>query len=214
MNGTAMSNDDREKLTEYLDLIEARILGPLQSEAVRGSCCTTLLLFFAAADALGALIEPDDQAGNGERSETFFRFMGATYEAAFSRLWRLRNALVHSAANVESYLSSTEMEGWVHLSRTGPTGLLYVNTDIAARDLVTAFRRVRRTFEQDAAMAIRAAKRLEWVEDNPAAGGSEPQPTPPPPVRFLWARSGRRRKSRRLSSGTGPRPGGTRRSKP
>ena len=188
----AYDAENSAKLTEYLDLIAARVLKPLESDAVQKSCSTTLLLVFATVDALGGLIHPHDDAGNGERSRAFFRFMGPEYAKRFKELWRLRNALVHNAINVESYLSSTELEGWAHLKRIGGSGLIYVNTGLARRDLLEAFRRVRVLFEKDGAAANRAAGRLDWVDDTQEPVGQEPLPTQPSPVRFVYASQPRR----------------------
>jgi len=47
---------NRSKVAKYLDLVEARVLKPLASEAVQRSCSTTLLLVFATIDALGKLM--------------------------------------------------------------------------------------------------------------------------------------------------------------
>ena len=56
--------------------------------------------------------------------------MGTPYERRSRELWKLRNALVHNAINVESYLSSAELEGWVHLQRIGGGRLIYVTCSI------------------------------------------------------------------------------------
>jgi hypothetical protein len=193
-DGPAFSRDGEKtsKLGTYLDLIAARALKPLESEVVQNSCSTTLLLVFATVDALGGLIHKNDEAGNKERSREFFRFMGVEYAERFEQLWNLRNALIHNAMNVESYLSSTEMEGWAHLKRIGGSGLIYVNTGFASRDLFGAFRRVRSLFEEDSEAATRAADRLDWVDDAQEPVGQEPLPTRPSPVRFVYASRPRR----------------------
>ncbi len=62
MGGTRIDpydTENRSKVGEYLDLVEARVLKPLASEAVQQSCSTTLLLVFATVDALGKLIDLD-----------------------------------------------------------------------------------------------------------------------------------------------------------
>lgn len=180
--------ESRSKVGEYLDLVEARVLKPLASEAVQQSCSTTLLLLFATVDALGKLIDRNARAGPSVRFRTFLKFMGAEYEKRCEELWKLRNALVHNAINVESYLSSTELQGWAHLKRIGGSGLIYVNTGLASRDLVEAFRRVKALLHTDDVVARRAAARLEWVEDTQESVGEEALPTQPPQVQFVYAR--------------------------
>ncbi len=175
----------RSKVAEYLNLVEARVLSPLRSEAVQRSCSTTLLLVFATIDALGKLLHPDSDARPGERFKYFLRFLGTEYEERRNELWKLRTALVHNAINVESYLSSTEREGWAHLQMIGGSGLIYVDTGLTSRDLVEAFWRVKEMLATDSATAQRAAARLKWVENILQHVGKGPFPTPPPPVQFV-----------------------------
>ena len=189
--------EKRSKVAEYLDLVETRILGPLSSEAVQQSCSTTLLLVFATIDALGKLTHPDAEARPGVRFREFLGFLGAVYKERSEELWKLRNALVHNVINVESYLSSTEREGWVHLKMIGGNGLIYVNTRLASSDLREAFGRVRKLLATDQAAAQRAEDRLEWVENTQQPVGEEPMPTPPAPVQFVQERKRRDRAARR-----------------
>jgi len=177
--------ENRSKVAEYLDLVEARVLRPLSSDAVKNSCSTTLLLVFATIDALGKLIHPDPNAKAGPRFRKFLNFLGTEYQERSKELWKLRNALVHNVINVESYLSSTELEGWAHLQRIGGSGLIYLNTDLVSRDLVQAYGRVKKLLETDAEAAQRASDRLKWVEDTQQAVGDDPLPTQPPQVIFV-----------------------------
>jgi hypothetical protein len=179
---------NRSKVGEYLDLVEVRVLKPLANEAVQQSCSATLLLAFAAVDALGKLVHPDNQAPPGVRFEAFLSLMGPEYEERFDELWKLRNALVHNAINVEAYLSSTELEGWAHLKRIGGSGLIYVNTGLVSSDLVAAFGRLTVLLRTDEVAARRADDRLEWVEDTQEGAGGEVLPTQPPQVQFVYAR--------------------------
>ena len=179
---------NRSKVGEYLDLVETRVLKPLACEAVRRSCSATLLLAFAAVDALGKLVHPDNQASPGVRFKAFLSFMGPEYEERFEELWKLRNALVHNAINVESYLSSTELKGWAHLKRIGGSKLIYVNTGLVSSDLVAAFDRLTVLLRTDEVTARRAADRLEWVEDTQEGTGGEVLPTQLPQVQFVYAR--------------------------
>jgi len=180
--------ENRSKVGEYLDLVEARVLKPLTNEAVQQSCSATLLLAFAAVDALGKLVHADDQAPPGVRFRAFLSFMGPEYEERFEELWKLRNALVHNAINVEAYLSFTELEGWAHLKRVGGSGLIYVNTRLVSSDLVSAFGRLTVLLRTDEVAARRADNRLEWVEDTQEGAGGEVLPTQPPQVQFVYAR--------------------------
>jgi hypothetical protein len=178
---------NRSKVAKYLDLVEARVLKPLASEAVQRSCSTTLLLVFATIDALGKLIHPNAQARPGERFTYFLSFVGTAYKKRHRELWKLRNALVHNVINVEAYLSSTEREGWAHLEMIGGSGLIYVNTGLASRDLVEAYREVKARLETDKVVAQRAADRLKLVENTQQGVGKGPFPTPPAPVEFVHA---------------------------
>lgn len=180
--------ENRSKVAEYLDLVESRVLRPLSCDAVQRSCSTTLLLVFAAIDALGKLTDEDGKASVRVRFQDFLGFMGVEYKERSTELWKLRNALVHNAINVESYLSSTELAGWAHLKRIGGSGLIYLNTGLASRDLVEAFGRVKTLLATDKRAAQRAADRLEWVEDTQQAVGAESLPTQPPQIQFVHAR--------------------------
>jgi hypothetical protein len=190
MNGTCRDPDDtqdRSKVAAYLHLVETRVLTPLASEAVQQSCSTTLLLVFATIDALGKLIHPNADASPGVRFGEFLSFLGAGYNKRRKELWKLRNALVHNVINVESYMSSTELEGWVHLEMIGGSGLIYVNTGLASRDLFEAYRGVKALLETDMVAAQRAADRLKFVDNTQQGVGKGPHPTPPSPVQFVYA---------------------------
>ena len=175
------------KVGEYLDLVEVRVLRALSSEAVQGSCSITLLLVFATIDALGKLTHPRAKAGAGERFRYFLDFMGEEYKQRSKELWKLRNALVHNVINVESYLSSTELEGWVHLQPIRGGRFIYVNSRLASRNLMAAFGRVKTLLATDRNAWRQAEERLEWVENTLQAMSSDPSPTPPPPVQFIQA---------------------------
>jgi hypothetical protein len=200
MCGDPYGTQNRPKVKEYLELVEVRVLKPLSSEAVQQSCSTTLLLVFATVDALGKLIHPLANASAGERFRHFLGFLGTEYEKRSKELWKLRNALVHNVINVESYLSSTDLEGWIHLQMIGGSGLIYVNSRLASRDLAEAFGRVKALLTRDKDVAKRATDRLEWVENVQQNVGGQPIPTPPPPVQFIQAKR-IKGASRRLTTG-------------
>lgn len=183
-----LPEDDKARLETYMDLVEARIFPALASDAVQNSCSTTLLLIFAAIDALGKLSHLNDKAAPGERFREFLGSLGMRYKDHSDDLWKLRNALSHNVINVESYLSPLELEGWTHLQSVGPEGLLYVNTRQMSSDLRQAFAALRVKLATDAGAAQSAADRLEWHEVELPLDVGEVRPTPPPPVRFVWAR--------------------------
>jgi hypothetical protein len=178
--------ENKSKVDQYLALVETRVLKALSSDAVQQSCSTTLLLAFSTVDALGKLIHPRAKAGVGERFRYFLDFMGTGYGERAEELWKLRNALVHNVINVESYLSSTDIEGWAHLQTVGGSGLIYVNTGLLSSDLKNAFGRVKLLLAIDNGAAQRAAKRLQWVDNMPQGVRGEPIPTPPPQIQFVF----------------------------
>jgi hypothetical protein len=114
--------------------------------------------------------------------------MGGDYKVHKKELLKLRNFLVHSALNVESFLSQTEMAGDQHLKKVGAADFIYVNTMVMYDNFVGAFRRFRDDIKHNPAMVKRAADRLEWREDNPVDYLNILTPTPPPPVQFIYAK--------------------------
>ena len=194
-----MSNqmsEDLEKIDEYLSVIQKRILAPIQNTGIQRYCTVTLLLLFAAMDGLGKLLVPDDTAGPNQRIRGFLDYMSGDYEVSKKELLSLRHSLVHNAINVESFLSHTEIGGDWHLKKIG-ADLIYVNTMVMYKDFVDSFTRFRSEIQHDLVMMRRAADRLAWVEtadplewgkDNPPDQMDNATPTPPPPVRFIYAK--------------------------
>jgi hypothetical protein len=178
---------DTAKVVQYLRLVQTRILRALSTEAVQQSCSTTLLLGFAIVDALGKLTHPNAKAGAGSRFKYFLAFLGPRYKLRVKEIWELRNALVHNAINVESYLSSVDIEGWTHLQTVGGTGLIYLNTAQVSTDLRNAFERVKALFAGDNDATRSAAARLKWVDNMPRGIGDQPIPTPPSQIQFIFA---------------------------
>jgi len=66
---------DQTKIDAYLNIIEERILAPIQKTEIQKYCTATLLILFAAIDGLGKLLHPEDTAGSGERSRAFLDYM-------------------------------------------------------------------------------------------------------------------------------------------
>jgi hypothetical protein len=191
--------EDEEKVEEYLNVIQERVLSPIQSEDVQRSCTATLLLLFAAIDGLGKLLDPTGIAGPHDRIIGFLNYMGGGYAAHAEDLDALRNSLVHNAINVESVLSHAKLDrdSHRHLTRLGADDLLYVNTAIMCKDFLRVFDQFRTQLQDDPALRMRAAKQLVWVEiDDPLEiGGNNhpdqmgnPSATPPPPIRFIRTR--------------------------
>ena len=101
------TRQDQEKIDAYLDIIQERILAPVQNTEIRLSCTATLLLLFAAIDGLGKLLHPDDKAGSNERIRRFLDYVGGDYAVHKKRLLGLRHSLVHNAINLDGGGSST-----------------------------------------------------------------------------------------------------------
>jgi hypothetical protein len=179
------TSEDKDKIDEYLNVIQNRILAPLQKTEVRDYSTATLLLLFAAIDSLGKLLHPNSKAGSNARIRGFLNYMGGEYKSHKEDILSLRNSLVHNAFNVASFLSRTEMGRDQHLKRIGAANFIYVNTMVMYEDFVSAFTRFQNDLRDDQTMIKRAAGRLEWGEDNPVYDPSIPTPTPPPPVQFI-----------------------------
>lgn len=185
------TSEDQDKIDGYLDIVQERILAPIQNTEIRHYCTTTLLLLFAAIDGLGKLLDPDDRARPNQRIRGFLDYMGADYQVYKRELLELRHSLVHNAINVESFLSHTEIGGDQHLKKTGAAGFIYVNTMVMYKDFVDVFKRFRSEIQRDPIMMKRAADRLEWREDNAFDNPDIPdiaKPSPPAPVQFIYAR--------------------------
>ena len=181
------TSQDQDKIDEYLRVIEERILAPIQKTEVRHYCTATLLLLFAAIDGLGGLLHTNNTAGSNKKICRFLDYMGGDYKVHKKELLKLRNFLVHSAINVESFLSQTEMGCDQHLNKMGAADFIYVNTMVMYEDFLEAFWRFRTDIKHNLVMMKRAADRLEWREDSPVDYLNIPAPTPPPPVQFILA---------------------------
>jgi len=180
------SSPDQEKVSEYLRVIQERILLPIENTDILEFCTATLLLLFAAIDGLGGLLHSKNGAGSNARIRRFLEYMGTDYSATKEQLLALRNFLVHSAVSAESFLSKTEMGRDHHLKTVGAAGFIYVNTSLMYDDFVKAFARFRADVESDSVLMKRAADRLEWKEDQAWNEVDGPRPSPPPPVEFIF----------------------------
>jgi hypothetical protein len=181
--------EEGPKVDEYFSLIQDRIVSPIENTEVRQSCTATLLLLFAAIDGLGGLLHSKSDAGSNARIRSFLDYMGGDYAAKKKQLLKLRNGLVHTAVNVESFLSKTEMTVGQHLKCVGSSGFLYVNTAVMYSDFVTSFAKFRGDLATDSALMERASSRLEWKEDQTWDETAGPMPSPPPPVEFILLRT-------------------------
>ena len=198
----AQTPEDQEKVEEYLNVLQERVLTPIQSTDVQRSCTATLLLLFAAIDGLGGLSDPTGKAGVHDRITGFLNYMGGGYAAHAEDLYTLRNSLVHNAINVESILFHAELDSHRHLTRLGVDNLLYVNTSVMYQDFLHVFDRFRSQLQSDPVMLRHAANQLEWVEiDDPLEVGENnapdqmdnPTPTHPTPIRFIRTRQNPKR---------------------
>jgi hypothetical protein len=186
--------DDLGKIDEYLNVIQKRVIAPIQSADLQGSCTATLLLLFAAIDGLGRLLDPTGSANVHNRITGFLKYMGGGYAANAEDLYTLRNSLAHNAINVESILSHAELDSYHHLMKLGVDNLLYVNTTVMYQDFQRSFDQFRSELQGDPVMMRHAAIQLEWVEiDDPLEAGERnasdqmkiPTGTQPPPIRFI-----------------------------
>jgi hypothetical protein len=183
--------EDRDKVDEYLRVIQERILAPIEKTEIQSSCTATLLLLFAAIDGLGKLYHPSDKAKVTKRIEKFLEYMGGDYADNKKQLSNLRHSLVHNAINVESYLSKTEMTSDQHLKKIGAAGFIYVNTKVFYKDFVVAFKRFSDDIQDCQDLRKRAADRLDWREDDHLDKldiTGDATPSPPPPVEFIYAK--------------------------
>jgi len=181
-------SEERDKIDAYLDVIQSRIVEPIQDSDMDRYCTACLLLLFAAIDGLGKLIHDDEKAGPSERIRVFLDYMGGNYRMRKKELLKLRNSLVHNAINEASFMSQTEEAGDPHLSAIGSAGFFYVNTSTMYQDFIRAFERLREEFKNDKVKLSRAAQRLEWKEDDVEDHNLDVSPTPPPPIEFIYAR--------------------------
>lgn len=151
---------DGSATQEYFRVIREHVIQPLQSTAMSESCFGSAMLIFAAVDGLGTLTHPDEHAKAGVRFKAFLPRIGADYQARAKELWRLRNALVHSAMNVASFMSKRE-EAWAeHLQKEH--GFLFLHTKTLLEDFRTSVDQLEQEVRRDAALLGRMESRLEW----------------------------------------------------
>ena len=177
--------EEENKIDEYLDVIQSRIIEPIEKANISQYCAATLLLLFAALNGLGKLIHDNPKAGSNDRIRAFLDYMGGNYGKRKKELLNLRHSLMHEAMNVASYMSKADIGSSKHLNLIGSAGFIYVNTTVMYKDFVLSFERLRKELKNNEQMKSRAAKRLEWKKEDhyfdfPA--------TPPPPVEFIWAK--------------------------
>ncbi len=72
-------SEELNKIEEYLDVIQVRIVEPIQKTGIDRYCTATLLLLFAAIDGLGKVIHANAKAGSNERIRAFLDYMGGNY---------------------------------------------------------------------------------------------------------------------------------------
>ena len=182
-----MNEVNLDRIAAYLDNIDAHFLKPAISEAVAASCTATCLLLFSAADALGGIYHPDDQAGNRKRFEWTMSRLGNQYQASVDALWALRNTLVHDAMHSDTFLSHIEDWEHRHLGKT-TEGQILINTRQMTSDFATLLENLRRDATSSNCDASIADSRLEWT-DKIIQPYSESTPPPPFTKRFVKAKS-------------------------
>jgi hypothetical protein len=75
-----------------------------------------------------------------------------------------------------------------HLKEMGAPGFIYVNTATMVADFENALRRFQTDIKDDPKKMKCAADRLEVREDIPLVRSDIAEPSPPPPVRFIYAK--------------------------
>lgn len=186
------SSEEQRIVTACLALIQEHVLDPLKYPELRKSCLATLLPLFAAIDGLGRLTHDDDDAGVGERFCFFLRRLGSDYIGKESRVYKLRNSLAHSALNEAAFMSHSWLGDDEHLNySTPPSKHIFVSTNQLHADFSRAFHTLKTDFSRDENLLQRAARRLRWVDYDPASHWPQFS-TPPGPVDFVILSEGKR----------------------
>lgn len=177
------TTEAQNKIREYLHVIEERILEPIEKTEISHYCTAVLLLLFAAIDGMGKLLHLNNQAGSNALIRVFLDYMSGEYNVQKEDLLNLRNALVHNAINVASFLSQVDMGSENHLKKIGKTAFVYVNTGIMYKDFKVAFKRFGDEIMNNPVMMNRAANRLKFREYS--FEDLTIKTTPEPPVLFI-----------------------------
>jgi hypothetical protein len=151
---------DGSAIQEYFRIIREHVIQPLQSTALGESCFGSAMLIFAAVDGLGTLTHPDEHAKAGVRFKAFLPRIGAAYQGHAKELWRLRNALVHSAMNVASFMSKAEEARGEHLQKEN--GFIFLHTRTFLEDFRTSVDQLEQEVRRDTVLFRRIESRLEW----------------------------------------------------
>lgn len=182
------TQDDQDIISEYLRVIQDRIIAPLRTTGVKTYCTATLLILFPAIDSLGKLHHVDNKAGSNARIRDFLDYMGGDYGAMKKELLALRNSLLHNAINVESFLSNADLPPGQHLTKMGTTGYVYVDTPTMCRDFELAFNRFQVELQQNPAMMARVAAKLVRETQNPWDVTSDGPVPSQAPISFIRTR--------------------------
>jgi len=169
------------KLCAFVDYVERHFVETAAADRIAESCTATCLLLFSAADAFGAVFHPaTTPRRNYKRFEWTVSQLGENYAVHATKLWRLRNALVHEARADDTYLS--HVKGVHHLDVTSE-GRIVVNTREMVSDFRALISRIRAGIEERSQVSIEADSRLEWASETI----QEKSDTTPPPdhvIRF------------------------------
>lgn len=157
MNDPASQN--RDKLEHYFAFVYERFLSRIKQGKVGDSCFAALLMMFAVIDSLGRLTHEKRESQMKERFELILCQMGQGYTPErIRKLRRLRNALVHEAANRTTLVSAHSGRRKDHL--TGGDGEPFlVHTAVLAEDLRAAVVRIHQSLLASEALLTEAASR-------------------------------------------------------
>lgn len=127
------TTNDMSKINQYFDLLEKRLIYPIEDMNIVESCTATLLLLFAAIDSLSKIScccsdyqLYKEKKGWRNRFKGFLKLMGSNYETYAKCLCDLRNDLVHTGMNVKILMSKNPGTKGDHLQKK--KGYLYLNT--------------------------------------------------------------------------------------
>lgn len=177
------TTEAQNKISEYLHVIEERILEPIEKTEISLYCTAVLLLLFAAIDGMGKLLHPDNKAKPKPRILECLDYMSGEYKVQKLDLYKLRCSLVHNAINVASFLSQVDMGSENHLKKIGKPAFIYVNTNTMYEDFKAAFKRFGNEIMINPVMMDRAANRLKFREYS--FEDLTIKTTPEPPVLFI-----------------------------
>lgn len=154
-----------KKIVDFLNLLSARTIEPIDNTDIKESCTATLLLIFAAVDSLSKITCTNEEyaqftgkTGNKVRFKNFLeKLMGDGYARLKDELYDLRNDIVHTGINTKVILSKyAECD---HLKEVD--GHLWVNTSRFLDDLKETIRQIYKDIDTKGPYFQNAANRLQ-----------------------------------------------------